>query len=209
VSYRETVRGLVSAEGEYSRTVQGETQFARVRLELEPFAGAESITVRSQLKPDALPQELQRALVQAVQESAQAGGVVGYPLMHVRLTIVAVDYRETQTDENSLRAAAAHAVQNALSQAQIALLEPVMKLEVVTPPEFVGNVQADLNIRHARIYGAEQRGHLTVLSAEAPLANMFGYSTHVRSLSQGRASYSMEPLKYDYAPDAVLREMLG
>ncbi|MBX3442071.1 MAG: elongation factor G [Planctomyces sp.] len=209
VSYRETVRGPVTAEGEYARTVQGETAFAGVTLSLAPYHGDEPISVRSTLKPDALPQDLVRPLLQAVLESAQSGGVLGYPLLHVQLTIVDVNYKDSQTTEDALRAASAIAVQNALTSAEIALLEPVMKLEVVTPPEFVGNIQADLNIRHARIFGSEQRGHLTVLDAEVPLANMFGYSTHVRSLSQGRASYSMEPLKYDFAPDAVLREMRG
>jgi elongation factor G len=100
-------------------------------------------------------------------------------------------------------------VQNALSAAEIALLQPIMKLEVMTPAEFVGNIQADLNMRHAQIVGSEHRGHLTVLTAQVPLAEMFGYSTHVRSLSQGRATYSMEPLKYDLAPPSVLEEMMG
>jgi elongation factor G len=84
-----------------------------------------------------------------------------------------------------------------------------MKLEVVTPADFLGNIQADLAMRQARIMGTEPRGHLTAMTAEAPLAKMFGYSTHVRSLSQGRATYSMEPLKYDLAPPEMLDEMLG
>jgi elongation factor G len=84
-----------------------------------------------------------------------------------------------------------------------------MRLEVVTPAEFVGNIQGDLNARHSRIVGSEPRGELTVLNAEAPLARMFGYSTQVRSLSQGRASYSMEPLGYELAPPEVLSEMMG
>jgi elongation factor G len=100
------------------------------------------------------------------------------------------------------------AVQAALARAEAALLEPIMKLEVVTPAEFVGNIQSDLNARQARIVGSEQRGDLTALSVEVPLARVFGYSTQVRSLSQGRASYSMEPLKYDLAPPSVLEEML-
>ncbi len=209
VSYRETVRKKVVSSGEYNRTTQGETVYAGVTLQVEPLHGDQPIAVKSALKPDDLPQELVRPLTQAVLDSAQSGGMLGYPLMHVLFTIKAVDYKEGQTTEDALRAAAAMAVQSALHDAEIALLEPVMKLEVVTPPEFVGNIQADLNIRHARIVGQEPRGHLTVLEAEAPLANMFGYSTHVRSLSQGRASYSMEPLKYDFAPDSVLKEMLG
>ncbi|MEZ6066983.1 MAG: hypothetical protein R3B90_15065 [Planctomycetaceae bacterium] len=129
--------------------------------------------------------------------------------MHVKLTAIEVAYQVGETTESALRAAASMAVQNVLNAADIALLEPVMKLEVVTPAEFLGNIQSDLASRHARIQGSEPRGHLTALEAEVSLANMFGYSTHVRSLSQGRASYSMEPLKYDLAPTSVLKEMLS
>jgi elongation factor G len=209
VSYRETIRIAAEADGEFYRSTQGVTESAKVRLRIEPYAGEEPIAIASQLKPDEMPADLMRLLPQIVLESAQGGGVVGYPLMHVKLTVLKVDYREGETTEVALRAACSHAVQNVLNQAQIALLEPVMKLEVVTPAEFLGNIQADLAARQARIHGSEPRGHLTALAAEVSLANMFGYSTHVRSLSQGRASYSMEPLKYDFAPPQVLKEMLS
>ncbi|MFV0446799.1 MAG: elongation factor G, partial [Planctomycetaceae bacterium] len=209
VSYRETVKAAAEAEGEFYRSTQGATESAKVWLRIEPYDGDEAIVIGQKLKPDDLPADLMRLLPQIVLESAQGGGVVGYPLMHVKLTVQKVDYRETETTEVALRAACAHAVQNVLNQAQIALLEPVMKLEVVTPAEFLGNIQADLASRQARILGSEPRGHLTALTAEVSLANMFGYSTHVRSLSQGRASYSMEPLKYDFAPPSLLKEMLS
>lgn len=209
VSYRETVRAAATGEGEFQRSTQGESQFARVRVRIEPFRGEQPILVLWGLKPGEVPEEFVKIGQEAVTEAAQAGGVVGYPLMHVKFTIAGVDYREAETTEEALRAAASHAVHDALSKGEPALLEPIMKLEVVTPAEFVGNIQADLNIRHARINGSEHRGDLTVLQCEAPLANMFGYSTHIRSLSQGRASYSMEPLKYDLAPPSVLAEMMG
>ena len=209
VSYRESVTSAAEAEGEFHRSTQGTTESARVRLKIEPYQGDEPIVIAQKLKPDDLPADLMRQLPQMVLESAQGGGIVGYPLMQVKLTVLSVDYREGETTELALRAACSHAVQNVLTKAQIALLEPVMKLEVVTPQEFLGNIQSDLASRHARIHGSEPRGHLTALNAEVSLANMFGYSTHVRSLSQGRASYSMEPLKYDLAPPSVLKEMLG
>jgi elongation factor G len=209
VSYRETVRAVAEGEGEFHRTTQGQTHYAKVRVRIEPFQGEEAVSVRWGVKPGEVPPEMEQIARDAVRESAQSGGLVGYPLMHVRLTVVRVDYREGETSEESLRAASAHAVQNALSAAEIALLQPIMKLEVMTPAEFVGNIQADLNMRHAQIVGSEHRGHLTVLTAQVPLAEMFGYSTHVRSLSQGRATYSMEPLKYDLAPPSVLEEMMG
>jgi elongation factor G len=209
VSYRETVRGTAEDEAEFRRTSQGVTQSARVRVRIEPYQGETPVAVVMGIKPGALPPEMARIAGESVAESAQSGGLVGYPLMHVRFTLVDVDYREGESTEEALRAACAMAVQAALSKAEPALLEPIMKLEVVTPAEFVGNIQSDLNARHARIVGSEQRGDLTALSVEVPLARVFGYSTHVRSLSQGRASYSMEPLKYDLAPPSVLEEMMG
>ncbi|WP_437186112.1 elongation factor G [Planctomicrobium sp. SH668] len=209
VSYRETVKKKAEAEEVFSRSTAGENAYASVKVRIEPFASEQPITVFSELKPETLPVELDNVLREAVRESAQAGGMLGYPLLNVKLTILDVGYRPGETTEEALRAAASHAVQTALTNAEIGLLEPIMKVEVVTPSEFVGNIQGDLNQRHAKIFASEQRGHLTALEAEAPLARMFGYSSHVRSLSQGRASYSMEPLKYDLAPQSVLDEMLN
>ncbi len=209
VSYRETVRKKSEAEGEFHRATQGDSHYARVKIGIEPFTGTEPITVVNRLKPDALPADMMKLLPQAILEAAQGGGVVGYPLMHVKITILDVGFRDGETTEEALRAAASIAFQNVLNAAQVALLEPVMKLEVVTPPEFLGNITADLNMRQAQILGSESRDHLTVMTAQAPLAKMFGYSTHLRSHSQGRATYSMEPLKYDLAPQSVLDEMLG
>jgi len=208
VSYRETVKSNGSGLGEFQRAVQGVSQFARVGVRVEPFQGDVPVAVTWGLKPGEVPPEAQKVVTEAVGEAAQSGGLFGYPLMHVRCVIHQVDYREGESTEEALRAAAAQGVQDALGKAEAALLEPIMKLEVVTPADFVGPIQADLNQRHARIFGSEQRGDLTVLTAEAALARMFGYSTHVRSLSQGRASYSMEPLKYDLAPPSVLEEMM-
>ncbi|MCA9089107.1 MAG: elongation factor G [Planctomycetaceae bacterium] len=209
VSYRETVTAAVEAEEEFSRSTQGETHYARIKIKIEPSPSTETVEVISRLKPGEIPPEADKIVRQAVLESAQSGGIVGYPLMHVRLTILDVGYREGETNEEALRAASAHAVQAALTKAKIGLLEPVMKLEVVTPSEFLGNIQGDLNQRHAHILGSEPRGHLIALQAQVPLARMFGYSSHVRSLSQGRASFSMEPMKYDLAPQSVLDEMLN
>jgi elongation factor G len=183
--------------------------FASVKVRVEPFTSDQPISVFSLVKPETMPAELDQVVREAVKESAQSGGILGYPLLHVKFTILNVGYRQGETTEEALRAAATHAVQSALTAADIGLLEPIMKLEVVMPSEFVGNIQGDLNQRHAKIFGSEHRGHLTALQAEVPLARMFGYSSHVRSLSQGRASFSMEPLKYDMAPQSVMDEMLG
>ena len=134
---------------------------------------------------------------------------MGYPLHDVQITLLGVEYREGETNDAAIQYAAAVAFRLAMEKAETLLLEPVMKLEVVTPEAFVGNVSADLNSRRAMIVNTEMRANLVVIDAEAPLAMMFGYSNDVRSLSQGRASYSMEPLRFSEAPARVLKEMLG
>jgi elongation factor G len=209
VSYRETVRAVIEAEGEFHRQQAGTSQFCRIRIRLEPFRGDKPVTVESRLKPGDFPAELLPVLEQSVREYAQGGGIVGYPLMNVKFAILDAAWRAGETTELAVQAAAADACRGALNAAKIALLEPVMKLEVVTPEQSLGNIQADLNMRRAIIVNSERRGQLVALTAEVPLSEMFGYSTHVRSLSQGRASYSMEPLKYSEAPEQVLKEMLG
>ena len=209
VSYRETVATTVEASGKFHRKTGETAQFAAVTLRAEPYEGDESIVIVNQLKPSDLAPALISALDDAVRERARGGGIVGYPLMHVRFTILGVEHREGETTELAVQAAAQSAVDRALNEAGVKLLEPIMRLEVVGPDEFLGNIQADLNIRRGMIISSERRGHLVALEAEVPLSQMFGYSTQVRSLSQGRASYTMEPLKYDEAPPDVLQSMLG
>ena len=125
------------------------------------------------------------------------------------MVLLEVEAREGETTEMALHAAASDAMHRLLTEAGVVLLEPVMQLEVVTPDDFLGPLQADLNARHAVIVNSMRRGDLAVLNAEVALSRMFGYSTQARSLSQGRATYSMRPLKYREAPREVLDAMLG
>lgn len=209
VSYRETIRKPKEETGVFDRKTGEITQYAQVKLRVEPFQGEQTITLENKLKPNALPEDLAKILQQSVMDEAEGGGTVGFPLMHVKITLLDANYREGETTEVAIQAAANQAVRQALDEAGIVLLEPIMKLEIVTPEDFLGNIQADLNARRAVIVSSERRGDLCVLEAHAALAQMFGYSTQIRSLSQGRASYSMEPLKYDEAPPAVLKTIMG
>ncbi len=213
VSYRETVIRPVEGRGQFNRTSAGTTQFAGVTVQLEPYEGEKAVTVVNNLKHGTLPENLLEILLSALKDQAEGGGVVGYPLMKVKITLAAVDYREGETNEIAIQAAGSQAFREALDQAidekSIALLEPIMKLEVVTPEEFLGNIQADLNKRRAQIINSERRGgDLCALEAQVALSQMFGYSNESRGLSQGRATYSMEPLKYDQAPPDVLEGMM-
>ncbi|MDB4786794.1 elongation factor G [Planctomycetaceae bacterium] len=209
VSYRETIRSAATAEGVFDRQAGGETQFAKVKVKAEPYGGEERIHVVNKLKPGTVPKDIVQLVLQSIEEEAKAGGELGYPLMKVQLTLLDIDYRDGETTEVAAQAAANQAVREAFSAGGMMLLEPIMKLEVVTPQEFVGGVQGDLNTRHAQIHSAEAEGELYRISAEVPLARMFGYSTDIRSLSQGRAGYSMEPMKYEPAPQSVIDQMLG
>ncbi len=212
VSYRETVNKPVKGEGHFSRQSAGVTQCAGVTVQIEPFESEKPVTIANKLKPGELPPNLLEVLLETLKDQAAGGGVVGYPLMKVKITLLDVDYREGETTDVAIQAAGSHAFREALNRAidekAMALLEPIMRLEVVTPEEFLGNIQADLNKRRAHIINSERRGDLCVLEAEAALSQMFGYSNESRGLSQGRASYSMEPLKYAEAPPEVLEGMM-
>jgi elongation factor G len=199
VSYRETIQKGVEREGVFERQVASGPAFAAIKLRAEPHTSEQSITIKNGLKPGTLAPELEKILLHTV----------GYPLMHVRFTVLAVQQRQGETNDIAIQAATAAAVRQTLEDAGPVLLEPIMKLEVVTPEDFLGNITGDLNSRRAIIMNTEIRGNLIVLHVEAPLSEMFGYSTQVRSLSQGRASYSMEFQRYDAAPPDILREMLG
>jgi elongation factor G len=209
VSYRETIGKAVESWGEFDRTAGAVTQFARVRVRIEPYDGPEPVVVLNRIPPGTLSNELARLAEQTLKDEARGGGILGYPLMKVRLTLLEAQSREGQTTDTAVQAAAAMAFRQALNDSGVVLLEPVMRLEVVTPEAFLGNIQSDLHARRAIIVNSDLRGDLRVIEAHVALSQMFGYSTQVRSLSQGRASYSMEPLNYAPAPQSVLDEMLG
>lgn len=209
VTYRETICKAVEFEEVFERQAGATSLYALIKLRAEPLEGAQSVVVENKMKPGVFPADLTQVLIQAMNDESKSGGTVGYPLMNMKLQVLGAGFREGETNEIAVRAAAASAVRRVLDEAGVMLLEPVMKLEVVTPNDFVGNITADLNSRRASILNTGLRGNLVVIEAEVPLSGMFGYSTQVRSLSQGRASYSMEPLRFAPAPDSVLKTMLG
>ncbi|MEQ9407920.1 MAG: elongation factor G [Fuerstiella sp.] len=201
VSYREKLLATTTVQTEFSATTPAASLYFGLTLVAEEFAeGEKSVTISHKLKPGALPDSLLRVLLESLEGEADGGGKFGYPLMDLRLTVTKVDFREELSTDTAVRSAVAQAFNQVLQQGRIVTMEPIMALEVVTPEEFLGNVQSDLNSRRAMIVDSDRRGELCVLKAEAPLIEMFGYSTQVRSLSQGRASYSMEPCRYAEAP---------
>jgi elongation factor G len=209
VSYRETVARPAEAVGECSRLIQGTHHAAKVRLRVEPFEkGIGPVTVTN-LPEHGLPSDMLNVVLEELESAGQGGGLLGFPLMRLKATVLGGEVHEAGPSEIAFRTATNHAFDQALRAAKPVLLEPIMKLEISTPDEHVGDLVSDLQQRRAIIHSTESRGTATVLHAEAPLANLFGYSSAMRSLSQGRASCSMEPSTYAPAPDDVLQKFLG
>jgi elongation factor G len=209
VSYRETIARAAEAVGECSRMIQGSLHAAKVRLKVEPFEkGLVPVTVTNSLS-HGLPNDMLTVILQELENAGQGGGLLGFPLIRIKATVLGGEVGETGLSEIAFRTATNHAFDQALRAAGPVLLEPIMKLELSTPDEHVGDLVSDLQQRRAIIHSTETRGAATVLHAEAPLASLFGYSSAMRSLSQGRASCSMEPSTYAPAPDDVLQKFLG
>jgi len=209
VSYRETVERPTEVVGECNRMIQGVHHAAKVRIRLEPFAkGMHPVTVTNVLE-HGLPSEMLSVVLDELESAGQGGGLVGFPLMRLKVTVLSGEVAETGESEIAFRSATNHAFDLALREAGPVLLEPIMRLEISTPEDHVGDLVSDLQQRRAIIHNTESRGSDTVLHAEAPLANLFGYSSAMRSLSQGRASCTMEPSTYAPAPPEVVQKFMG
>ncbi len=213
VSYRETVKKAVKrVEGTCVRQTGGSGLFAKIKIDVEPEVqpkGAPALHFQNKLKGGVIPGEFVSAIEAGLREEAKSGGKTGYPLVDLKVTLVDGDAHDVDSNDLAFRFAASDALRNALEQAGPVLLEPIMRLEVVTPDDYLGNITADLASRRALIERTSTRGKLMVIDARAPLKEMFGYSTTVRSLSQGRASYTMEPLEYAAAPESMLEALTG
>jgi elongation factor G len=207
VSYRETIRGAAEVEGDCHRLINGVMHTAKVRLRVEPTPSSADVIV-SAAPNHGLPGEFLGVVMEELENAGQGGGTLGFPLMRVKATLLGGTVHETESTEIAFRTAAALAFDAGLREAGTVLLEPIMRLEISTPDEHVGDLIGDLQQRRAIISSQQARGHLTVIHAEAPLAELFGYSSAMRSLSQGRASASMEPSTYAPAPDEVLKRFL-
>ncbi|MFK7738066.1 MAG: elongation factor G [Pirellulaceae bacterium] len=203
VNYRETIANKVTVEGQCNRQIGATQMFARVQLEVEPLEdrSADCIILDRFFGEDALPNELKDAVMEELRGRAEGGGVIGsFPLSGMRVSLVGGEMREVGSDEVAFRIAANDGFDEGLKAAQPTLLEPIMRMDIVTPDNYVGDIVSDLQQRRAIIDSTESRGIMTGVIAFAPLKELFGYSSAIRSLSQGRAGCSMEPHGYQEAP---------
>ena len=213
VSYRETIKKAVKrVQGTCIRQTGGSGLYAKVTIDLEPEVQAKGAPVLhfvNALKGGVIPGEFLSSVEAGIREAAKSGGRTGFPLVDLKVTLVDGQAHDTDSNELAFRFAAGDALEKAVQEAGAVLLEPIMKAEIVSPEDYFGDLMADLMARRAEITNTFDRGRLKVIEARAPLEKMFGYSTAVRSLSQGRASYSMEPLEYAAAPESMLEILVG
>lgn len=207
VSYRETIAKAVEVTGACDRMIAGQQLFARVTLKMAPIeAEGAGVIVLSQCPPDALPGEIVELLIEELNAHGEGGGLIaGYPLTKLRVTVLGGDAGEDAPNPLAFKMAVSDAFSKGLEQGGRVLLEPIMKVDILTPDDYVGDFVGDLQQRRAVIAKTENRGRLTAIEAHVPLGELFGYSSAMRSLSQGRAGCSMAPLEYAPAPPDVMR----
>jgi len=200
VSYKETITRPVRVEGRYIKQTGGSGDYGVVWLEVEPGQPGSGFVWEEAVKGGAVPREFFPAVRSGCEEASQSGALAGYPAVDLKVRLVDGQVHEVDSSERSFKIAGSLAMKEALRTAGPVLLEPVMKVEVVTPEDFVGPVQGDLNSRRGRLTGMEARGNTQVITAEVPLATMFGYVNSLRSMTQGRATYTMQFSHYAPAP---------
>ncbi|SEB04520.1 elongation factor G [Alkalimonas amylolytica] len=210
VSYRETIRGKTEVEGKFVRQSGGRGQFGHCWLRIEPMEEGGGYQFVNEVVGGVIPKEYIPAVDKGVQEQMKNGILAGYPVIDVKVTVYDGSYHDVDSNEMAFKIAASMGFKKGALQASPVILEPIMKVEVVTPEEFMGDLVGDLNRRRGMINGMEDApGGMKIIDANVPLSEMFGYATHMRSLSQGRASYSMEPLNYAEAPNNVKEAIIA
>jgi elongation factor G len=208
VSYRETVRGTAEKiEGRFVRQTGGSGQYGIVYINIEPAPG-EGFDFVNKIKGGAIPTEFIPAVEKGVEEALENGVRAGFPMVDLRVTLVDGKYHDTDSSEIAFKVAGSLALQEAAKRAKPVLLEPVFAVEVVTPEEYMGDVIGDLNRRRGRVHGMEPRGNAQVVTAHVPLSEMFGYATDVRSMTQGRATYTMQFDSYEEVPPNIAEKVV-
>ena len=208
IAYRETVTKPADGEGKFIRQSGGRGQYGHACIQLQPNEKGKGVEIENKIVGGAIPKEYIPAVIDGVEEAIKGGVYAGYQVIDVKVQIVDGTFHEVDSNELAFKMAGIFALKDAFKKAAPILLEPVMKVEVTTPDEYQGDLLGDINRRRGIITGIEAKQGQTILNAHVPLAEMFGYATAIRSLSKGRASYSMEPLTFEQVPQSVLNTIL-
>jgi elongation factor G len=208
IAYKETILVAADGEGKLVKQSGGRGQYGHVIIKIAPNPRGKGITIENKVVGGNIPKDYIPACIKGINEATLNGVIGGYPVIDIHVDIVDGSYHDVDSNELAFKMAAIFSLKDALKKAKPILLEPIMKVENITPEEFQGDIMGDLNRRRAHISGMETKGHLSIITAEVPLAEMFGYATAIRSLSKGRSSYSMEPSHFEQVPTNVLNAVL-
>ena len=208
VAYKETVKQEAQAEGKYIKQSGGRGQYGHVMLKVKPLERGKGFVFNDEIKGGSIPREYIPAVEKGIKEAMGRGVVAGYPMMDVEATLYDGSFHEVDSSENAFKIAGSMAFQDAAKRANAIILEPIMKLEVIIPSEFFGDIVGDLSSRRGRISQTDDRNNLKVIDATIPLAQMFGYATTLRSLTEGRGNFTMEFDKYEEVPGNIAQEII-
>lgn len=203
VAYRETIKSTVEKEGKYIRQSGGRGQYGHVMIKMEPQERGKGWEFVDKIVGGSIPREFIPAVEKGVKEAMESGVIAGYPLVDFKVSLFDGSYHDVDSSEMAFKMATIEAMRTAQRDANPVLLEPIMKLEVVTPEDFMGDVIGNLSSKRGKIEGTEQRGNARVITGKVPLAEMFGYATELRGMTQGRASFVMEPSHYEEVPAGI------
>ena len=207
VSYKETIKNKVKVQGKFVRQSGGHGQYGDVWFEMEPLEPGSGIVFENKIVGGAVPKEFIKPTEEGMREAALVGTLAGYPVIDFKCTLVDGSYHEVDSSEMAFKVAASMAFKEGCRQAKSVLLEPIMKVEITVPEEYMGDVIGDINARRGRMEGMEAVSGNQVIRGFIPLSEMFGYATDLRSKTQGRGTYSMEPSHYDEVPKSILEEI--
>jgi elongation factor G len=209
VAYRETIRRKGEAQGKFVRQTGGRGQYGDVYIEVEPNEAGGGFVFENKIVGGSVPREYVPAVEKGIKEAMQTGIMAGYPMVDITVFLTDGSYHDVDSSEMAFKIAGSMGFKEACRKAKPVLLEPVMDVEVVTPEEYMGSIVGDLNSRRGRIVSMEARGTSQVIRANVPLATMFGYATEMRSMTQGRATYTMQFHRYEEVPTAISEEIMA
>jgi elongation factor G len=209
VNYRETIRASAEAEGKYIRQTGGSGNYGHAKIRISPNEPGKGYEFSNDTKGGVVPKEYIKPIDQGIQEAMQGGVLAGYEMVDIKVSLYDGSYHDVDSNEMAFKIAGSMAFKEAARKAKPVLLEPVMSVEVTVPEDYMGTIIGDLNSRRGRIEGMEMVGNTQAIRATVPLSTMFGYATHMRGATQGRANYSMQFKQYEEAPRSVSEEIIA
>jgi len=208
IAYRETITTAADGEGKFIRQSGGRGQYGHACIQIQPNEKGKGIEIENEIVGGAIPKEYIPAVISGCEEAMKGGVLAGYQMIDVKVQIVDGTFHEVDSNELAFKRAGIFALKDAAKKAGLILLEPIMKVECTTPDEYQGDLLGDITRRRGKVVSIEAKSGQTILSGRVPLSEMFGYATAIRSLSKGRASYSMEPLTFEQVPNSILEKIL-